>query len=357
MPDGRFRLNSTAPCCSGLILLVLAACSPLVPVVTTDPARTAPRETFTAGIPTPPPKVETPRVATLSSSYPTQTPRAGWPPGRIVFTCQAYSREQAGEQICMIDADDPGTVRTMTYGAQHYYGSLAPEGMSLIYSGFREKDVYEIYELGWREGTPASSQFRQLTDRLGVLNAAEVSPDGRQIVFARHVPETGLDEIWLMQRDGRDQRRLLDMRAWDPTWSPDGREILFASDQAEGIQLWVVEVDGSNLRRVTDLPAQRGRSDWSPDGRSIVTDSGGPWRHEIYLMNADGSDAHRISPPGGNSQGPTFSPDGQWVAFTAYFDHPNDPNGCEIYIMRIDGTDRRRMTDNLFCDYQPRWGP
>ena len=341
----------------GSVLLGLVACSPRVAALTSTPGPIASLGPFISATSTGTrTRGPVPRISTPTTLVPTQTPRAGWPPGKIVFTCQ-WQKLQSSGQICMIDADDPGTVRTMTYGAQHYYGSLAPEGMSLIYSGFREKDVYEIYELGWREGTPASSQFRQLTDRLGVLNAAEVSPDGGQIVFARHVPETGLDEIWLMQRDGRDQRRLLDMRAWDPTWSPDGRQILFASDHAEGIQLWVVEVDGSNLRRVTDLPAQRGRSDWSPDGRSIVTDSGGPWRHEIYLMNADGSDAHRISPPGGNSQGPTFSPDGQWVAFTAYFDHPNDPNGCEIYIMRIDGTDRRRMTDNLFCDYQPRWGP
>jgi Tol biopolymer transport system component len=74
-------------------------------------------------------------------------------------------------------------------------------------------------------------------------------------------------------------------------------------------------------------------------------------------MNADGSNAHQISSPGGNSQGASFSPDSKWVAFTAYSDHPGDPNGCEIYIMRIDGSDLRRMTDNTICDYQPRWGP
>jgi Tol biopolymer transport system component len=257
----------------------------------------------------------------------------------------------------MLDADDPGAARSMTYGVQHYYGSLTPEGLGLIYSGFREKDVYEIYELGWREGTLASAQYKQLTDHMGVLNAPEISPDGGKIVFARHVPETDLDEIWLMHRDGTEQHRLLDAHGWDPTWSPGGDQILFASDRGGSTQLWMVRLDGSGLRQVSDLPAVRGRSDWSPDGRYIVVDSGGPWDHEIYLMNADGSNAHRISPAGGNSQGPSFSPDGQWVAFTSYFDHPYDANGCEIYIMRIDGADLRRMTNNDFCDYQPRWSP
>ena len=257
----------------------------------------------------------------------------------------------------MIDADNPGAAQSMTYGPQHYYGSLAPEGLSLIFSSYREKGVYEIYEDGWREGIPSQSQFNQLTDRLGVSNAPEISPDGKQIIFARHVPETGLDEIWLMHRNGTRQHRLIDTKGWDPTWSPDGKQVLFASDRGGSTQLWVVGVDGTSLRKVSDLPAIRGRSDWSPDGRYIVTDSGGSWEHEVYLMNSDGSNAHRISPPGGNSQGASFSPDSEWVAFTAYFDHPADPDGCEIYIMRIDGSDLRRMTDNTVCDYQPRWGP
>jgi tricorn protease len=74
-------------------------------------------------------------------------------------------------------------------------------------------------------------------------------------------------------------------------------------------------------------------------------------------MDPDGSDLHQVSPKGGNSQGPSFSPDGQWIAFTAYFDGFNDINGCEIYIIRTDGTDLRRLTKNDYCDYQPRWGP
>jgi Tol biopolymer transport system component len=118
-----------------------------------------------------------------------------------------------------------------------------------------------------------------------------------------------------------------------------------------------MRTNGKQMHRVSNLPAVRGRSDWSPDGQFIVTYSGEPWHHEVYLMNVDGSNAHVISPTGGNSQGASFSPDGQWVTFTSYFDHYGDENGCEIYVMRVDGTDLRRLTDNDYCDYQPRWGP
>jgi len=95
---------------------------------------------------------------------------------------------------------------------------------------------------------------------------------------------------------------------------------------------------------------------WSPDGQWIVTYTGDPGNREVYIMTADGLNPRVISPAGGNSREPSFSPDGQWIAFTAYYDHLGDANGCEIYIMRTDGTDLRRLTTNDYCDSQPRWG-
>ena len=150
--------------------------------------------------------------------------------------------------------------------------------------------------------------------------------------------------------------RIFDGIGWDPSWSPDGKQILFASSLGGSNQLYTINSDGSGLKKVSNLPALRGRSDWSPQNR-IVTYSGEPWAREIFAMNLDGSDQRQISPSGGNSQGPSFSPDGQWVTFTAYFDKFNDIHGCEIYIMRVDGSDLRRLTNNDYCDYQPRWGP
>ena len=198
---------------------------------------------------------------------------------------------------------------------------------------------------------------KRLTDRLGALTGPEISPDGQSIVFMRSPPATDQYQLWIMDRDGGNPvRRLLDTPGWDPTWSPDGQQILFASDRDGPIELYTANLDGSGIRRVTDLPAIRGRSDWSDDGL-ITTYSGESWKREIFVLKVDGTGLREVSPAGGNSQGPSFSPDGRWIAFTAYFDNPNDINGCEIYIMRVDGTDLRRLTNNDYCDYQPRWGP
>lgn len=270
--------------------------------------------------------------------------------GHIVFTCQVF-KVLAMDQICIMNADGSGMRRITTENNfRHFYPSLAPDGQSVLYAAFREQNVYEIHEFHLND-----ESTDQLTNRLGVLTAPEVSPDGSRITFVRGDPSTGNMQVMVMDRDGKGVNNLIP--GWDPTWSPDGQQILFAFGSEAGVQLFVVDRNGKNLRQISNLPAIRGRSDWSADGQSIVTYSGPTWHREVYIMNADGSNPRQLTPSGGNSQGPSFSPDGKWVTFTAYFDNYGDDHGCEIYIIRVDGTDLRRLTNNDYCDYQPRWGP
>lgn len=295
-------------------------------------------------------------LATLSAATPLmvdatlENPSNSEPTGKIAFVCQVF-KAQASNQICIITADGSGFRRLTTDDyRQHYYPSLAPDGNSVVYAAFREPNIYEIYEMD-----VASGEAKQLTDRLGNLNGPEISPDGSLIAFKLSTANS--NQIWLMNRDGSNPHPIPNASGWDPTWSPDGAYILFASDMQGAIQLYRIKPDGSELLKVSDLPAIRGRSDWSPNGEFIVTYSGEPWKRDVYIMNADGSNARILTPTGGNSQGPSISPDGQWVAFTSYYAHYGEDHGCEIYIIRADGTDLRRLTDNDYCDYQPRWGP
>jgi TolB protein len=245
----------------------------------------------------------------------------------------------------VINADGTGERRlTTTDITRSFYPSLAPDGNSVVFSSNSDGN-FKLYEL------TLSGQLTPLGDTIGF--APEVSPDNKYVVFTNNNGQQ--DMIWIMEKDGS-HRRLLYSPAWDPTWSPDGSQVLFATEIDAKFQLAVINSDGTGFRQITNLPYLRGRSDWSADGTHIVTYSGKPWERELSLLNPDGSDLHQITPSGGNSQGPSFSPDGQWVAFTAYFDLFNNNNGCEIYIMRIDGSDLKRLTNNTFCDWQPRWG-
>jgi TolB protein len=283
---------------------------------------------------------------------PTSNPNSEQPSGHIVLTCQIHQL-QSSEQICMMNADGSDYHRlTIDDNDRHFYPSLSPDGGSVVYSGYdRSTGRFEIYDydLNKKIAFPLTSAF-------GDLNGPEISPDLKTIVFTRYTNDPNHPTLWLMDSSGGHYRQVSNISAWDPTWSPDGVQVLFASDRDGLDQLYIINTDGSNLRKVSNLPALRGRSDWSQQNL-IVTYSGAPWSREIYIMKSDGTNERQISPTGGNSQGPSFSPDGMWIAFTAYFEKFNDINGCEIYIMRIDGTGLRRLTNNDYCDYQPRWGP
>lgn len=291
---------------------------------------------------------------------PSPPPDPEVPTGQIVFVCQIF-RSTASDQICVMNADGSGWRRITTRdNARHFYPSFAPEGRSVLFvsnmSGARDRlgnVAYEIYEQDLITG-----EQKQLTSQLGIITAPEVSLDGTQIVFKNS--DGRLNDIWLMDRDGSNPRRIYGSQTaqgWDPAWSPDGRQILFAGyDQYFAVQLFIMDAYGGNVRQVTQMSKLRGRTDWSPQGL-IVTYAGEPWNRELFLMNTEGGDLRQLTPTGGNSQGPSFSPDGNWVAFTAYFDRYGDDNGCEIYIIRVDGSNLRRLTDNTYCDWQPRWGP
>jgi len=270
------------------------------------------------------------------------------PSGKIAFTCQ-LTGVRYQDQICIINADGTGFMRlTWDDTAAHFYPSIAPDGKSIVYSA-NPTGTYEIYE------ADLNGNFNQLTHSLGTLTSPEISPNGDLIAFT--LGDGQNTSIWLMDRNGS-LPRMIYGPGWDPTWSPDGGQILFASyDQNEAIQLFTINLDGTNLQQITQMENIRGRSDWSPDGKWAVTYSGEPWERELFTLPIEGGEPRQLSPTGGNSQGPSISPDGEWVAFTAYFGDIGNDDGCEIYIIRTDGTNLRRLTENATCDWQPRWGP
>ena len=257
------------------------------------------------------------------------------PIGRIVFTCFIKQIDQ----ICLINADGTNRKQLTEFEATAFYASMSPDGQT-IYLSSRLKAGFEIFSININ-----GHELKRLTRNIGSLYAPELSPNGKWIVFTNDG-----NGLWVMKPDGSNPHAITTFDDIDPTWSPDGAMIAFASSRTGERQLFVMSADGSNVRQVTKVQDMGGRSSWSPDGMRLAFYAGPFGDHDIYIINVDGTALVQLT-NGGDNLGPSWSPDGNRIAFASFRDGNN-----EIYIIHPDGTGLTRLTNNPISEWQPRWG-
>jgi Tol biopolymer transport system component len=269
--------------------------------------------------------------------------------GIIVYTCQV-NQDNTSDQICMIHADGSGQRQlTNANSSDNQDASFSPDGKSILFVSDRT-GYYEIYEMD------LSGNTTQLTNMRSRLGLPAISPDNKWIVFSNRVNE--YDQIWLMDREGKNARVLFKSNGKDavaPTWSPDSDEILFALGLDPGKQLFIMSLDGAEPHLLNEKIVTLGRTDWSSQNL-IAYFMGDGWSRNVWTIYPDGSGMTQVT-DGDNSQGPSFSPGGRYITYTAYTRvEQQDPRSCEIFVMDLYTGERRQVTDNDICDYQPRWG-
>ncbi|RJP54926.1 MAG: DUF5050 domain-containing protein [Anaerolineaceae bacterium] len=222
-----------------------------------------------------------------------------------------------------------------------------------------------------RDGNPEiytlhadGSGLERLTDDPAFDDSPAISPDGTRIAFltARHDPNPQFPnlkyELYVMDIDGGNLQRLTTTNAAEdhPAWSPDGSRIIFDADyDADGFfEIYAIHPDGSNLKRLTSNTANDQFADWSPDGAQIAFSSyrNGNW--DIFVMNADGSDQRPLTDSADWELFPAWSPDGTQIAYNGMA--PRSRN-TDIFVMNADGSNSRQLTDTPRFDENPAWSP
>jgi len=206
----------------------------------------------------------------------------------------------------------------------------------------------------WAMNADGSNQHLVLAESDFAENRPSFSPDGSKIVFGRcdlNIGDHDTCAIYTIGANGGTLQAITafheDTTARNPVYSPDGKTLAFiiSPDVQHGFQgvTYLVNADGSNMRRITQPGPCLIRPDWSPDGAKITTFAHfcNPQNETIAVMNADGTGLHYLTDNGldyfngPHDRNPAFSPDGNFIVFER---HSPDFSNSGIYVMKADGT-------------------
>ena len=229
--------------------------------------------------------------------------------------------------------------------------------------------------------TDGTEQLSLTSDRLATSDPAW-SPDGRRIAFTRNQDEGESttftsDEVFVMDADGSDVRQLtpeeIGKSSGQPTWSPDGNEIAYVRGESVASvvpsrygQLFVVNADGGDARRITDGHPDTD-PDWSPDGRAIAFTRGenlsnSKANDDLYVLDLATGATHQLTrtPPGVFEAAAAWSPDGSLIAFARVTGTSQFDGRASIYVINRDGTGERLVLEHKLFAYAPyslAWSP
>jgi Tol biopolymer transport system component len=258
-----------------------------------------------------------------------------------------------------INEDGTGAANLTGTPARSYsHLRLSPDGSRIAFYSDRS-GCYNVWTMNTDGSDPVQLTGIEPGERCNTF--PYWSPDGSKIAFtsSRDPTVNGWD-TYVMNADGshvvnvsKNAGSSAVRSDYSHGWTPDGRVVFLDFAAGEPIRTYVVDIDGSNLEPLLE-PGDR-YPHWSPDGRLIAFVSERDGTPDVWVMNADGSGIRKLA--AGGLMEPLgavdpWSPDGSRLAFTGFADGSSD-----IHVIAADGTGLTRITDDAGADWFGGWSP
>jgi Tol biopolymer transport system component len=209
------------------------------------------------------------------------------------------------------------------------------------------------------------SNLHQDLEVKGAVQDVSFSPDGHRIVLSSrwtfYSRELEFDEsLYIADLQNQSYESLLrdvGTAYHSPQWSPDGSKIAYSYHPEYGMDyhdkhgIGIIDADNSNNHNIIESTAWIGHPAWSPDGQYIVFAMEENDFKNIYVMRSDGTERVQLTNESSNNIRPRWSPDGNWISFSS----DRNEERYQIYVMDRRGNNVRQITNNLGDNYNQCW--
>jgi TolB protein len=282
--------------------------------------------------------------------------------GALVLYGNVYDTRQQNSQSAQLfsqryagSLDEAGAIRVAHEFASDiimkFGGAASLLGSRIYYVSRRANNTSEIMVMDWDGGNQ-----KQLTKLNSLTIMPAVSPDGARLAFTSFAKGTPrimmLDTLTGRALPFYNQEASLNANA---SFTPDGKQIYFASTAAGLSQIYTASIDGQGFKRVSHRDAVESEPKVNPKNPSLLLIAAGPGHEQIYQMNSDGVGVERVTNGEGEASNPAWNPDGQHFAFAWTRGYAR--GDFNIFVMDIGSRQFVQLTHSEGRNENPTWAP